>query len=163
MRPRTAAEGPPLAQGGPMVPAGEGCLRQRGGGVAAAALRCLLTVTDAAAPGNRSRTRRGTQSLSPFHVPTLQLALRFRESFAYDLGLRASRWVMATLEGAAAAAWRVLLGWRARLSRWRVAGMAPREASSEAGEVELQTVQLTAADSAATDAAPSEASFEGGA
>ena len=131
--------------------------------MAAAALRCLLTVTDAAAPGNRSRTRRGTQSLSPFHVPTLQLALRFRESFAYDLGLRASRWVMATLEGAAAAAWRVLLGWRARLSRWRVAGMAPREASSEAGEVELQTVQLTAADSAAMDAAPSEASYEGGA
>ena len=148
-----------------MGPAGEaeGGLPQRGG------------CRGAPVPTHSHRCRRAwqplqdaaRQSLSPFHVPTLipplQLALRFRESFAYDLGLRASRWVMATLEGAAAAAWRVLLGWRARLSRWRVAGMAPREASSEAGEVELQTVQLTAADSAAMDAAPSEASFEGGA
>ena len=103
-------------------------------------------------------------SLSHSHFPTLQLALRLRESFAYDLGLRAARWAMARVEGAATAGRRVLLGWRARLSRWRVAGMAPREANSEAGEVELQTVQLTAADSAAMDAAPSEAgSFEGGA
>ena len=102
------------------------------------------------------------------HLPTLQLALRFRESFAYALVLRAARWAMASVEAGAAAAWRVLLGWRARLrarlSRWRVAGMTPRGASSsEAGEVELQTVQLTAADSAAMDAAPSEASYEGGA
>jgi hypothetical protein len=92
-------------------------------------------------------------SLSHSHFPTLQLALRLRESFAYDLGLRAARWAMARVEGAATAGRRVLLGWRARL-----------EANSEAGEVELQTVQLTAADSAAMDAAPSEAgSFEGGA
>ena len=115
----------------------------------------LPTAADAAAP------------LSPLHLPTLQLALRFRESFAYALVLRAARWAMASVEAGAAAAWRVLLGWRARLrarlSRWRVAGMTPRGASSEAGEVELQTVQLTAADSAAMDAAPSEASYEGGA
>ena len=112
----------------------------------------------AAAPGGES-----PRHLASFPVFTPQLVLRFRESFAYDLGMRAARWAMTKLELAASAAWRVLLGWRARLSRWRVAGMAPRDASSEAGEVELQTVQLTAADSAAMDAAPSEASFEGGA
>ena len=89
---------------------------------------------------------------------TLQLALRFRESFAFDFGLRAAQRVTTRLDEAASAAWRVLLGWHARISQWRVADMAPR--SPEAGEVELQTVQLTGADSAATDAAPSEASFE---
>ena len=122
------------------------------------------------APAHSRRCRRASHALStlsPLRLPTLQLALRFRESFAYALVLRAARWAMASVEAGAAAAWRVLLGWRARLrarlSRWRVAGMTPRGASSEAGEVELQTVQLTAADSAAMDAAPSEASFEGGA
>ena len=89
---------------------------------------------------------------------SVQVVLRVRESFGLELGLRAVRWAATWLGAAVSIAQRALLGWRGRFSRWRAAGMAPR--SPEAGDVELQTVQLTGADSAAADAAPSESNFE---